>query len=343
MSKWYEKAGDYSDVVISTRIRLARNILKYPFPCKMNSAMKREVIEDIKTALSKPEFKSYNFSCFNGADANIIQLKSLVERHLVSPDFVNPDKFKAVFLSQNSDISIMVNEEDHIRLQAMKEGLALEDTYSAADEIDSKLDESLTFAFNEQLGYLTQCPTNLGTGMRASIMLHLPALKKCGMIEKISSSLMKLGLTMRGIYGEGTEPKGDIYQISNQVTLGISEKIALKNLNDITLQIITQERNCRKELAKNVQVVDNISRSVGVLKTAKVLNNDEFMKLISKVRLGLSIGVIKGISYDVINEITVKSQPFMIMQAAKEELTPIKIDQKRAKLMNEEFRKVEVL
>lgn len=343
MSKWYEKAGDYSDVVISTRIRLARNILKYPFPCKMNSAMKSEVIGDIKAALLKPEFKNYNFSCLEGSDASIVQLKSLVECHLVSPNFVNPDKFKAVFLSQNNDTSIMVNEEDHIRLQVMKEGLALEDTYRTADEIDSKLDESLRFAFDEQLGYLTQCPTNLGTGMRASIMLHLPALKKCGMIEKISSSLIKLGLTMRGIYGEGTEPKGDIYQISNQVTLGISEKIALKNLNDITLQIITQERNCRKELAKNVQVVDNISRSVGILKTAKVLNNDEFMKLISKVRLGLSIGIIKGISYDVINETTIKSQPFMLMQAAKEELTPLKIDQKRAKIMNEEFNKVEVL
>lgn len=125
--------------------------------------------------------------------------------------------------------------------------------------------------------------------------------------------------------------------------MGISEKIALKNLNDITLQIITQERSCRKELAKNVQVVDNISRSVGILKTAKVLNNDEFMKLISKVRLGLSIGLIKGISYDVINETTIKSQPFMLMQAAKEELTPLKIDQKRAEIMNEEFNKVEVL
>ena len=343
MNKWYEKAGECCDIAISTRIRFARNISKYPFPCRLNDNMKNAVINDIKSVLADDDFKNYNFNCLETSDINAISMKSLVECHLVSPEFIAPGKFKAVFLSDANDISIMVNEEDHIRLQTMKEGLALEDTYQLADEIDTKLDKSLKFAFSEQLGYLTQCPTNLGTGMRASVMLHLPALRKCGMIEKISSSLIKLGLTIRGLYGEGSEPKGDIYQISNQVTLGISEKTALKNLNDITLQIINQERNCRKELAKNIQVIDSISRSVGILKTAKLLNNDEFMKLISNARLGLSIGLIKGVSYDVLNEIVVKSQPFTLMQNSNCELSALQRDQKRAELINEKFGTIEIL
>lgn len=343
MNKWYEKAGNYSDVVISTRIRLARNISKYPFPCRLTSKMKKEVINEIDRALSKPEFEEYNFSCINVWEASSAEIKSLIECHLVSPEFVKADKNKAAFISQNCDISVMVNEEDHIRLQVMKEGLDLNGTYNLADKIDRKLDESLMFAFNEQLGYLTQCPTNLGTGMRASVMLHLPALRRCEMIEKISSSLIKLGLTMRGLYGEGSEPKGDIYQISNQVTLGISEKTALKNLNDITIQIISQERNCRKELAKNIQTIDAICRSVGILKTAKILNSEDFMRLISNVRLGLSIGIIKGISYDKINEITINTQPFMLMKASNSELSAMERDQKRASLINEKMSTVEIL
>lgn len=343
MNKWYEKAGNYSDVVISTRIRLARNISKYPFPCRLNSNTKKEVINEIYRALSRPEFKDYNFSCINAWEASLAEIRSLIERHLVSPEFAKADKNKAAFISQNGDISIMANEEDHIRLQVMKEGLDLEETYNEADKMDTKLDKVLLFAFNEQLGYLTQCPTNLGTGMRASVMLHLPALRRCEMIEKISSSLIKLGLTMRGLYGEGSEPKGDIYQISNQVTLGISEKTALKNLNDITLQIISQERNCRKELEKDIQTIDAICRSVGILKTAKLLNNEDFMRLISNIRLGLSIGVIKGISYDTINEVTINAQPFMLIKAANSELSPLQRDKKRASLINEKMSTVEVL
>lgn len=343
MNKWYEKAGEYCDVAISTRIRLARNISKYPFPCRLDTNAKGKVIDDLKSALLEEDFENYKFNCLNSSEKNSLDMKSLLEEHLVSPEFVKPGNFKAVFLSADNDVSIMVNEEDHIRLQVMKEGLALEETYNIADKIDTKLDKLLNFAFNEQLGYLTQCPTNLGTGMRASVMLHLPALQKCTMIEKISSNLIKLGLTMRGIYGEGTEPKGNLYQISNQVTLGISEKTALKNLNDITLQIINQERNLRKEIAKNIQVSDVISRSVGILKTAKILNTDEFMKLISNVRLGLSIGIIKGISYDKLNQIIIKFQPFTLMKNLNEDLSSLQRDQKRAELINTEFSKVDIL
>ncbi len=335
MNKWYEKSGEQSDVVISTRIRLARNIEKYPFPYRLNSNMKSNVIKDIKSALSNEFFNIYNFEYLNTQNMSKIDLRSLMECHLVSPEFVKTSDCKAFFLSSDNNVSIMVNEEDHIRLQVMKEGLDLNSTYDIADNIETKLDEILRFAFNSQLGYLTQCPTNLGTGMRASVMLHLPALRRCGMIDKIASNLIKLGLTIRGIYGEGTEPKGDIYQISNQVTLGISEKTAIKNLNDITIQIIEQEKNCRKELSKNIQITDEICRSLGILKTAKVLNNDEFMRLISNIRFGLSIGLIREISYDKINELIIKSQPYVMMKEAGEELNSMQRDQKRAKISNE--------
>lgn len=343
MNKWYEKAGAHSDVAISTRIRFARNISKYPFPCRLNSSEKAAVVNELDEALATADFETYKFEGLNSSEMNTIDLKSLVECHLVSPEFIKQDKFKAVFLSNANDISIMVNEEDHVRLQVMKEGLAIDETYAVADEIDTKLDNLLKFAFNEQLGYLTQCPTNLGTGMRASVMLHLPALRKCGMIEKISSSLIKLGLTIRGLYGEGSEPTGDIYQISNQVTLGISEKTALKNLNDIALQIIGQERNFREKMASNIQVQDSVGRAVGVLKSAKLLSNEEFMTLISKVRIGLAMGLLTGISYDILNEITVKMQTYTLMKDAESELSVAQRDQKRAAALNECFGCVQLL
>lgn len=343
MNKWYEKAGEHSDVAISTRIRFARNISKYPFPCRLNSSEKAAVVNELNEALATADFEAYKFEGLNSSEMNTIDLKSLVECHLVSPEFIKRDKFKAVFLSNANDVSIMVNEEDHVRLQVMKEGLAIDETYAVADEIDTKLDNLLKFAFNEQLGYLTQCPTNLGTGMRASVMLHLPALRKCGMIEKISSSLIKLGLTIRGLYGEGSEPTGDIYQISNQVTLGISEKTALKNLNDIALQIIGQERNFREKMASNIQVQDSVGRAVGVLKSAKLLSNEEFMTLISKVRIGLAMGLLTGISYDILNEITVKMQTYTLMKDAESELSVAQRDQKRATALNECFGCVQLL
>ena len=333
-----------SNEVISTRVRLARNLKDYPFPCRLSEQGRKKVIEKVTSAIRDSNSSiASDFNLIKLDDLTEAQGVSLVERHLVSPEFISETEGRALLLSKDESMSIMINEEDHIRLQVITDGLSLEQAYDTADKLDTLLDENLEFAFDDKLGYLTQCPTNLGTGMRASVMLHLPALRKCGMIEKISSSLIKLGLTIRGLYGEGSEPKGDIYQISNQVTLGISEKTALKNLNDITLQIINQERNCRKELAKNIQVIDSISRSVGILKTAKLLNNDEFMKLISNARLGLSIGLIKGGSYDVLNEIVVKSQPFTLMKNSNCELSALQRDQKRAELINEKFGKIEIL
>jgi protein arginine kinase len=337
MDKWYEKSGADGDVVISTRIRLARNLSEFPFPCKLQKKGADAVINLVKEAVlfSNSQLSSNNFKYIDTQKLDKITLISLVEKHLLSPDFISDKIEKSLILSENESISIMINEEDHVRLQVMSQGFDLEKTFEIADSLDSLLDEKLSFAFDDKLGYLTQCPTNLGTGMRASLMLHLPGLKQSGVMEKISANLLKLGLTMRGIYGESSEPQADIYQLSNQVTLGLSEKTTINNLKDIAKQIILQERTVRSEMAKHIETIDFIHRAIGVLKNARLISTNEFMKLISAVRLGVALGEIKGISLDTINFLMIEVQPAMLSKFANKDLTAIEKEQKRADLIRE--------
>lgn len=221
MSKWYIGEGDHNDIVISTRIRIARNLADYPFPVRLDNKSKIEVNEKIRDALDGKENLTYT----ELKTLTRSQIVSLAERHLISPEFASNSDARALLMSDNEDISIMLCEEDHIRIQVMKSGLALKEAYELADKIDTEINQSLKYAFDEKLGYLTQCPTNLGTGMRASVMLHLPALTAKGQIGSLASTVSKLGLTIRGAYGEGMSAMGDLYQLSNQVSLGISEKI----------------------------------------------------------------------------------------------------------------------
>lgn len=217
--------------VISTRVRLARNLKDFPFPCKLSPDGMEKVIEKVRSAVKNSNSSiASDFKFIKMSDLTEAQCVSLVERRIVSPEFISNTEGRALLVNSDESLSIMINEEDHIRIQAITKGLALEQTYDLVDKLDTLLDESLDFAFSEKLGYLTQCPTNLGTGMRASVMLHLPALEKSRAIGRIAGNLSKLGLTIRGTHGEGTEPKGSLYQLSNQVTLGISEKAAIENL-----------------------------------------------------------------------------------------------------------------
>ncbi|MBQ3988475.1 MAG: ATP--guanido phosphotransferase, partial [Ruminococcus sp.] len=255
-----------SNVVISTRVRLARNLKNYPFPCKLSQQGREEVIEKVRDAVKNGNsVLADDFSYIKMSELDPRQSVSLVEKRLVSPEFVSDTAGRALLLSSDERLSIMLNEEDHIRLQVITPGLSLEQAYDTADKLDTLLDERLDFAFDEKLGYLTQCPTNLGTGMRASVMLHLPALEKSNAISRIAGNLSKLGLTMRGAHGEGTEPQGALYQLSNQVTLGISEKAAIENLKNITAQLAAQEEQARERLCKSVDVQDTIARSLGIL------------------------------------------------------------------------------
>ena len=237
-------------------------------------------------------------------------------------------------MTADETVGIMINEEDHIRIQVMSQGLELAGVYDMADKIDTLLDHALGFAFDEKLGYLTQCPTNLGTGMRASLMLHLPALQHSKAIGRIAGNLAKLGLTLRGTYGEGTEPKGALYQLSNQVTLGLSEKAAIDNLQNIAMQLVTQERSARQALAQNVETLDMISRSRGILKSARLLSNEECIKLLSNVRLGITLGEIKDVTLDTVNELMTDLQPATLMKKEGRRLPPEQRDALRARIVN---------
>lgn len=330
MSKWYIGEGDHNDIVISTRIRIARNLADYPFPVRLDNKSKIEVNEKIRDALDGKENLTYT----ELKTLTRSQIVSLAERHLISPEFASNSDARALLMSDNEDISIMLCEEDHIRIQVMKSGLALKEAYELADKIDTEINQSLKYAFDEKLGYLTQCPTNLGTGMRASVMLHLPALTAKGQIGSLASTVSKLGLTIRGAYGEGMSAMGDLYQLSNQVSLGISEKSAIDNLKTITLQLAAQERAAREEASKSIEIEDAVFRAYGILKSARILSTKEFMSLISKVRLGAVLGMIKT-DLKTINELMVSMQPATINAFVGKTLSLEERDVERAKIVRE--------
>lgn len=323
-----------NQVVISTRVRLARNLKDYPFPCKLGTQGREKIIEKVKTAITDSNSSiATDFSFIKMGELTPTQSVSLVEKRLVSPEFISNTDGRALLLSKNENVSIMINEEDHIRVQVITKGLSLEEAYDMADKLDTLLDENLEFAFDEKLGYLTQCPTNLGTGMRASVMLHLPALEKSKAISRIAGNLSKLGLTIRGAHGEGTEPKGALYQLSNQVTLGISEKSAIENLKNITLQLIAQETQARERLCKSIDIQDTISRSLGILKSALVISHDEALKLLSNVRLGVVSEQITDITTEAIDKLMVAVEPATLTVNSNKSLSPHDRDIERAKLL----------
>lgn len=325
-----------SDIVISTRVRLARNLKEFPFPCRLSKQGMEKVTEKVKSAIKDSHSSVASDFSFIKMDAlTPMQGVSLVERRLVSPEFVSDVEGKALLLSSDESLSIMINEEDHIRIQAITKGLALEQTLDIVDKLDTLLDENLDFAFDKKLGYLTQCPTNLGTGMRASVMLHLPALEKSRAIGRISGNLSKLGLTIRGAHGEGTEPKGALYQLSNQVTLGISEKAAIENLKNITKQLVAQEEMARERLCESIEIKDTLSRSLGILRYAISISHDEALQLLSNVRFGIEAGVLEGVSASLIDRLMIDVEPATITVNSGKNLSPAERDIIRAEFIRE--------
>ena len=326
-NRWYLGVGEQSDIVVSTRIRLARNLSEYPFPNKLNTKSRTALNNIIKDAVEMD----------NRFDLRFVEMKSLArfeaasmaERHIISPEFASDADGRALMISKDEDICIMLNEEDHIRIQIMKSGFALDEAYTVADEIDDLLGNKLEYAFDERIGYLTQCPTNLGTGMRASVMLHLPALTMNGQIHKLINTISKLGLTFRGAFGEGTKATGDMYQLSNQITLGISEEFAIKNLKAITLQLCANERAAREELLKSIDTEDAIFRAYGTLKWARLLSTQELMDNLSLVRLGSVAGKI-SVPVETLNELMISMQPASINVMAQQKLEEKERDTIRA-------------
>ena len=330
-----------SNEVISTRVRLARNLKDYPFPCRLSEQGRKKVIEKVTSAIRDSNSSiASDFNLIKLDDLTEAQGVSLVERHLVSPEFISETDGRALLLSKDESMSIMINEEDHIRLQVITDGLSLEQAYDTADKLDTLLDENLEFAFDDKLGYLTQCPTNLGTGMRASVMLHLPALEKSRTIGRIAGNLSKLGLTIRGTHGEGTEPKGSLYQLSNQVTLGISEKAAIENLKNITSQLISQEELARERICSNIDIQDSISRSLGILKYARTIAHDEALQLLSNVRLGIVSGQLKDVPLLTIDKLMTDVEPATLMVNSGKNLSAAQRDVARADLLRKALEEV---
>ncbi len=330
MAKWYLGEGEQSDVVLSTRIRLARNLAEYPFPARLDTKSRIAVNEIVRDAVPA----AANLKYIEMKTLTQAQIVSLAEKHLISPEFASSADGRALLLSDSEEISVMLEEEDHIRLQVMKPGLSLSEPYAEADRLDNAINEKVKFAFDERLGYLTECPTNLGTGMRASVMLHLPALTALGRMNTLASTVSKLGLTIRGAYGEGSASMGDLYQLSNQVTLGITEKGAIENLKTIVLQLASQERAARTELLKSVETEDTVYRAYGVLKSARLLGTKEFMQLASRVRMG-AVGGLLSVDPKQLNELMVSLQPASLNAQAGKTLDARERDILRAKIVRE--------
>ncbi len=336
LEKWYQRSGADGDVVISTRIRLARDLAHLPFPAWMTDEQREEVIERVFGAF--PEDQPCAFERRRMSELSARELLSMVERHLISREFARDPQGEALLLSADESVSIMVGEEDHLRIQVMRPGFELDSAWQEATCWDDYLDTRLHFAFDERLGYLTQCPTNLGTGMRASVMLHLPALQEKGIVQQLSATVSKLGLTIRGLYGEGSKPEGALYQLSNQVTLGITEQEAIDNLRSIVNQIVREERSCREQFKDSPAFEDRVFRSLGILQNARLLTGNEFMMLISSVRIGVALGMIQSMDLNSLNSLLIDAQAGALMEQAGEDLDASQRDIRRAALVRERLR-----
>ncbi len=328
--KWYRKSADVSGTMISTRVRLARNISDYPFPSRMTSQQKKEVTALVLEAAERLGGLKLRYRDLSECAPR--DRLAMTERHVISPRFAARED-GGVLLSEDESVSIMINEEDHIRIQVMRPGMDFETAYSVADQIDTALDECLHFAFDDRLGYLTQCPTNLGTGMRASVMLHLPALQNSGAMPSLSSRVTKLGLVVRGAYGEGTEPIGALYQMSNQVTLGVSEQSAMDTLQAVANDIVEKEATLRKKCLCDETYEDAIWRSLGILKTARLLTANEAVECLSRLMIGAAEGVFANASTETVTALMKDVQPGCLMADAGEDMSSNVRDRRRAALV----------
>ncbi|WP_391123390.1 protein arginine kinase [Psychrobacillus sp. L3] len=345
-SSWMAGIGDHSDIVMSTRIRLARNLNGYRFPLAFTEDEAHKIDQSVSATLldADEEFKM-NFSSIQIKDLSELSRQVLVEKHLISPKLANSPMTGSVLLSDDESVSVMINEEDHIRIQCLFPGLQIQEAYTQADTIDRLLDKELPYAFDEQFGYLTSCPTNTGTGLRASVMMHLPALTMTKQMNRIVTIISRLGMVVRGIYGEGSEALGNVYQVSNQTTLGKTEEDILSDLQSITEQIIQKEKEARSALLNHSAntLEDRLYRSLGTLSYARIITTEEAARCLSDVRLGIDIGLIKDVDVTILNECMVFMQPGFLQKYAETTLNASERDTFRAKLLRERLQMGEKL
>lgn len=340
MVEWIKGEAPHDDIVISSRIRLARNVEGIPFPGRMGVEEGYRIIRMVEEGIKRNPVLAKDFSLTVLKDISPLEARVLLEYHLISPALLERFQEGAVFIKKDQSISIMVNEEDHLRIQVLLPGLQTEKCWDLAGKIDDVLEETIDYAFDERLGYLTACPTNTGTGLRASVMLHLPALALTNRLKKVFQTLGQLGLAVRGIYGEGTDIVGNLVQISNQLTLGQSEEYIINSLRGLTVEIINKEKRAREVLMdKNrIMIEDKVCRAYGVLTGARIVSSKEFMELLSNVRLGVDLGIINEVNRETLNQLMLESQPASLQKKAGRQLSDIERDVFRAEIIRKELR-----
>jgi protein arginine kinase len=324
---------------MSSRTRLARNIDKIPFSNWANKKQLEDILSITESAAKKCNFLK-NALFIRLKDLSEVDRIFLVERHLMSPEHAKNADYKALIVDPKEIVSIMVNEEDHLRIQVMQSGLNLKECWRIINEIDTELSKNLPFAFSAKWGYLTACPTNAGTGLRGSTMLHLPALVFTTQIGKILQAITKINMNVRGLYGEGTDAMGNIFQVSNQVSMGISEEDIIDSIERVTNQLISREDATRKMLlTKNKEGLnDRVSRAFGTLKSAHIINSNEMVTLLSAIRLGVDLGIVKNMDRRTINELFILTQPAHLQKLEGKMLNADERDVKRADLIKERLK-----
>lgn len=342
LKNWiYSENDSLNKLVLSSRVRLARNLKGEVFPHKLDSERALVISDRIEKSLEgyDEKFERVQLNSQSNLDKNLY-----LERHLISKDLIKSSYKSSFFVNGDRTISIMVNEEDHLRMQFFNSGYNLVDTFNEAMKLDDFIEGKIDYCFDERMGYITTCPTNLGTGMRASIMIHLPALTMTDHISKVYKALTQVGMTIRGLYGEGSKSEGCIYQVSNQITLGVSEQDILNNLYAIVKELTEREFNTRKTLFKDykIEVKDKVFRSVGILSNSYSISSKEALELLSNIRFGIEECMIKG---DIcINEILIGCQPASLQKKLDvNNLTSKQRDFERAKFLRESFKNIEII
>ncbi|HLR20380.1 MAG TPA: protein arginine kinase [Tissierellaceae bacterium] len=335
MTKWLDEPSLDEDVVVSTRVRIARNLDKYKFPSLLSINESDELTDEVLVKMKEVLDSNYQF--FRTRDLSDREQLVYVEKHLISPGLIQ-EKNKSSFLLRNDEkASIMINEEDHIRVQTLFPGSNLEKAWELCSNIDDRLEENLKYAYDKDLGYLTSCPTNVGTGLRASVMLHLPCITMTNNMNSLIEGLGSIGITVRGLYGEGSKALGNLYQISNQTTLGQSEEEIIEKLNKVVQQIINKERNTRKHLKeyKLLELEDKVYRSSGILRYARILTSKEATVHLSNIRLGLEMEILETGDFKDVIKLMMDIQPANIQIRYDKDMNEQERDTARANVIRE--------
>ena len=338
-SDWLRGDGPHHQIVISSRVRFARNIRSHAFPGWAKKAERSQILEEIKPSVDAlPEMQDA-FSEYM-QELTALDKQVLVERHLISREQAAKNAGSAVIINRKQTLSIMINEEDHLRMQALRSGLQLKNVFKLLDKVDTALEQKLDFAFHSKLGYLTACPTNVGTGMRASAMVHLPALVLSEQINQIIQAVNKIGLAVRGLYGEGTEAMGNLFQVSNQTTLGEKEDEIITRLNQVIEKIIEHEQNARQLLLQKRlgTLLDQVGRAFGVLTHAYSMTSKEALNLLSFMKLGIDLGFFPDGHRPVIDELFMETQPAHLQKSSPQKLQVEERDALRAGIIREKLK-----